>query len=376
MMNNYRKLNQLIDRYEEIDVVFIKSFSNINYFLDYLPTVKTRAFGLFYGQNNTLIVPGTSYSDVLSRKFDFEIMRYVEYPMAKFNSSFEDCISDYLDQNPQVKNIGVEGTSLTFQEMNLFFERGINLTDITVEIQKLRAIKDANELQKIKVAAEFSNQMIANCIRATKLHSTEKDIDEKSMIFTKQEILKLFPHAEVDFFSLTTIGMSRTVLPHTISSAKKVEQGDTLIYCRQTSINGYRAQCDRMVFTAPPTKEMVYYYEIVLEAHQAVLQYIKPGVSVKGIDAKIREVFKKYNVAQYFIHRSGSGIGLEMAEYPMLQFTTDAIVKEGMVLIIQPALYIPGIGGFRISDTLEITDNSCELLTKYPRDIQQLIIPV
>lgn len=376
MMNDHLKLNQLITRCEGIDVVFIKSFSNLNYFLEYLPTVKSRAFGLFYGQQNTFIVPGTSYSDVVNQKFDFEIMRYVEYPMANFNSSFADCISDFLNRNPQVKNIGVEGTTLSFQEVNLFFERGINLTDITIEIQKLRAIKSDEELQKIKIAAEFSNQMISNCVRATKLHTTEKEIDEKSMVFTKQAILKMFPEAEVDFFSLTTIGMSRTVLPHTISSLKKVEQGDTLIFCRQTSINGYRAQCDRMVFTANPTKEMVYYYEIVLEAHQTVLKYIKPGVSVKDIDAKIRGVFKKYDVEQYFIHRSGSGIGLEMAEYPMLQFTTDAILKEGMVLIIQPALYIPGVGGFRISDTLEITKQACELLTNYPRQLDQLIVTI
>lgn len=376
MMNNYKKLEHIISQNKDLDVIFIKGFSNINYFTNYLPIVRSRAFGLFYGQQNLFIIPGTSYSDVKAKIKNIELMSYIEYPMENFNTNFEACISEFLKRNPSIKNIGIEGSELTFQETNFFLEKGISLIDLTNDIQNIRAIKGIAEIKKIKLAADFSNQMILNCINSIRHYATEKEIDEKSLEYTRQSILKDFPDAVVDFFSLTTIGASRTVLPHTISSTKKLEKGDMLIFCRQTSINGYRAQCDRMVFTAMPTKEEAYYYGIVLEAFKEVRHFIEPGISAKSVDLKIREVFKKYDVEQYFIHRSGSGIGLDMAEYPMLQFMSEATIKKGMVLIIQPALYISGVGGFRITDTLLVTDESNTLLTDYPRNLEDLVISI
>lgn len=373
MIQHNEKLTQLTKELDDKTVIFIKSFANLHYFLGYIPTVKTRPFALLYGKKTIIISPMTSFSDIADKLPSFKIVPYTEFPSTLYATNFEDAIRHYLHENKSIQTIKFEGDTITYQDLQLFSEFNLAFIDITNTLTTIKSIKTPKELEKIKEAANFSNTMISNCIDSVHLGLSEIEIDDYSKQLTKENIHLKIPDAQIEFFALTTIGFERTTLPHTVSSTNEVVAGDPLLFCRQVSINGYRAQCDRMLFTKQLTMSEEYYYTIVLKAHEHIIKFIKPGVTAEQIDLTIREFFKQYEVEEYYIHRSGSSVGLQMAEPPFLQIKNTTTITSGMVLIIQPALYIPNIGGFRISDTLLITNTGCELLTTYPREMQKLI---
>lgn len=178
----------------------------------------------------------------------------------------------------------------------------------------------------------------------------------------------------VSCFIMTTSGVERTAMPHSNSSMRKLQQGDSVVLCRQVTINGYRAQCDRTAFLGGVSQDQSKYASLVLAAHDAAINLIQPGVPASKIDMAIRDVFERAGVVKYFVHRSGSGVGISAPEVPIISFDSKDYLQDNMVVIVQPALYIPGIGGFRYTDTVIVKENGSELITSYPRDIKSITL--
>ena len=114
-------------------------------------------------------------------------------------------------------------------------------------------------------------------------------------------------------------------------------------------------------------------FAAAIEVQARAMEFIKPGVRFSEVDLVAREVFEREGLAQYAIHRVGHGIGVSAHEAPFLRFDHHGFVEEGMVFSIEPGIYIPGVGGFRHSDTVVITADGCKIITDYPRDMESLI---
>jgi Xaa-Pro dipeptidase len=140
-------------------------------------------------------------------------------------------------------------------------------------------------------------------------------------------------------------------------------------------VNGYAAECERTVFLREPTAREKELFEHMKNARDIAFAMLKPGVSCSDIDAATRDYFASQGLAQYILHRTGHGFGLSGHEAPWLSRGSKDILKENMFVSIEPALYLPEIGGFRHSDTVRITENGYECLTTYPTSLGELTLP-
>jgi len=114
-------------------------------------------------------------------------------------------------------------------------------------------------------------------------------------------------------------------------------------------------------------------FNIVYEAQNSAREAIKPGMTAGEVDMLARKVIQDVGYGEYFFHRTGHGIGIGTHEEPSVRFDSDLALQEGMVFSIEPAIFVPGIGGFRHSDTVILTKGGSKLITEYPRELESLI---
>ncbi len=359
-----------------IETILVQDLENIYYLTGFQAANSSRPFGLVLNkQNCTLIVPATAANSAKVEAPSLNIEVYYEHPVSsECSMSFHTSLTKIISSIAQAKLIGVEAGTISLVDMNVLSDNGFEVQDITDQISLLRSIKDTDELDAIRLSAKYADYNIEKTLEAIHPGITEIEFDQVGAFALRQEVAKKLPQARIGTFIMSTSGTERTAMPHTNSSLRQVQEGDSILLCRQVAINGYRAQCDRMGFVGKPNQEQDRYYSVVLAAHSAALDIIRPGISASNVDKAIRDVFEKEGLEQYFVHRSGSGLGVSISEAPQLRFDSDETLMENMALIIQPAIYIPGVGGFRCSDTVVVQKDGCELITHYPRDIHSLTL--
>ena len=146
-----------------------------------------------------------------------------------------------------------------------------------------------------------------------------------------------------------------------------------VIHVRKPSNNGYLAELERTFFIGKPSPEAERAFKAMVEAQETVIQAIRPGVTSQEMDKLGRDVLRKYGYEEYAIHRIGHGQGLGRHEEPFLIFNSTLVLQEGMVFTVEPGIYIPGLGGFRHSDTLIITKDGCENTTDFRREFSEMV---
>jgi len=161
-------------------------------------------------------------------------------------------------------------------------------------------------------------------------------------------------------------------MPHVFSNTRPIQTGDVIIHSRQVALNGYRGESERTCFLGSPSQQQVEMFHIMLEAQLAGLEALRPGVPMKEVDKASRTVFQRAGLGKYFIHRTGHGLGISVHEPPFLRFDEDMLVKEGMVFTVEPAIFIPGLGGFRHSDTAIVTAHGNRITTEHPNDLASM----
>ncbi|MDR0676909.1 MAG: M24 family metallopeptidase, partial [Elusimicrobiota bacterium] len=225
----------------------------------------------------------------------------------------------------------------------------------------MRMTKDSFELENIKKACQetykISKKIPSMLERKSKL--TELDIAKKI------DILSIKSCGYKAFDSIVAFGKN-TAFPHYIPSENvfyNKKRPELLVdfgtkyknYCADMTITKFYEKSNSDIY-----KKMA---NAVLEAHSKVIEIIKPGILAKNLDLKVREIFDKYKMTQYFIHNTGHGVGLDIHELPSINYSDETILKENMVVAIEPGLYIKEIGGVRIEDTILITKNNHQILT-------------
>ena len=166
---------------------------------------------------------------------------------------------------------------------------------------------------------------------------------------------------------------AHSALPHSVTINATLNAGDVLVTGAGADIGGYRSELERTMFVGKPSEKQTYYFNLMVEAQEIAFNTIKPGEPYSTVDEAVRKFYDKHNLWEYWRHHQGHNIGLEIHEAPFFDIGDDSIMKPGMVVCVEPGIYIPGFGGFRHSDTGVITETGFELITFYPRDLNSLI---
>ncbi|MBO0701801.1 MAG: aminopeptidase P family protein, partial [Candidatus Dormibacteraeota bacterium] len=164
-----------------------------------------------------------------------------------------------------------------------------------------------------------------------------------------------------------------SALPHAVNQNLVLRRGDVLVTGASSAVWGYHCELERTMFVGEPSTEQRRWFELMLGAQDLALRTIRPGATCADVDRAVRAYCAEQAVMDAWRHHVGHGLGMEVHEAPFLDVGDERVLEPGMVLSVEPGLYVPGLGGFRHSDTVAVTEQGCELFTRYPRDLDSLI---
>jgi len=164
----------------------------------------------------------------------------------------------------------------------------------------------------------------------------------------------------------------RSALPHGRASAALIPASGFVVCDFGVILAGYCSDMTRTLHVGRPQTEARRVYEAVSEAQQAALEAVKPGTTVGEVDQAARKLLHKRRLGRYFTHSTGHGVGLEIHEAPRLAAGRKELLRPGMVITIEPGVYVPGKHGVRIEDTVVVTETGCEILTPCPKNLIEL----
>jgi Xaa-Pro aminopeptidase len=164
--------------------------------------------------------------------------------------------------------------------------------------------------------------------------------------------------------------------PHALPSAYRLRPGDTFMLSLGCAVGGRFVEGERTFLLGEPTDEQRRYYEVVREAQQTGTEAILAGARCADVNRACLDVVRAAGLERYLRHRQGHGIGLGMHEPPWLEDGDDTVLEPGMIVSSEPGLYIPGHAGYRISDSVLVTEEGPRPFTSYPRSLEDAVVPL
>ncbi len=228
-------------------------------------------------------------------------------------------------------------------------------------VERLRMVKDAGELAIIREAAELADRTFAHICGLLKPGIRELDVALEIEFFMRHH------GATSSSFDTIVASGERSALPHGVASERTLKSGEFVKMDYGAYYKGYCSDITRTVMLGQPTQKHEEIYQIVLEAQLAALDGIKPGMTGIEADAIARNIIASHGYGDHFGHGTGHGIGMEIHESPRLGKTGELVLEPGMVVTVEPGIYIPDFGGVRIEDDIVITDSGIEILTQAPK---------
>ncbi|WP_446899349.1 M24 family metallopeptidase [Clostridium sp. LBM24168] len=288
---------------------------------------------------------------------DYEILEYSK------SGSFVDFLSELIKKNG-VKRLGFEENIVTYNNYNLY-NSNLNCEFIPMEgiVENIRIIKDDEELDLIKSAAEIADKAFSHIVDYIKEGMTEREIGLELEFYMKKS-----GASSLSFPSIIASGQ-RSSLPHGEATDKVVKKGEFLTLDFGCVYKEYCSDMTRTLVIGKPSAKMVEIYNIVLKAQELALKEYKSGVSSASVDAIARNYITENGYGKNFGHSLGHGVGREIHESPIIGYRDNINLKEKMVVTDEPGIYIPGFGGVRIEDLLMVTKNGGEALSKSPKEL-------
>ncbi len=240
-------------------------------------------------------------------------------------------------------------------------------------VEQQRLTKDPDELALIRKGCVLAEHGMAVEVDASTVGEAEIAIMAEGNAAMLREAARRFPEDEISAGSRPVSG-DKTVLPHSIPSGRTLRSGDGVIHGTGCAVNGYYSEDERTIFVERASAEQRRLFEVMLRAQEAAIAAIRPGVPCREVDRAARSVIEDAGLGEAFIHRTGHGIGIDYHELPFFAPSDETVLAPGMVMSVEPGIYVPGAGGFRHSDTIVVTEEGCEVLTPYPKDLESLIV--
>ncbi|MBU9724177.1 MULTISPECIES: M24 family metallopeptidase [Bacillaceae] len=263
-----------------------------------------------------------------------------------------------------IKNLGFEKDYVTYSTYDTY-GKAIDATLVPVSgmIEKMRLIKDSGELKIIKEAVEIADAAFTHIQDYIRPGVKEIDVSNELEFFMRKQ------GAVSSSFDIIVASGYRSALPHGVASDKVIENGELVTLDFGAYYKGYCSDITRTVAVGNVSDELRDIYQTVLEAQLKGVEGIKPGMTGIEADALTRDHIKAKGYGQYFGHSTGHGMGLEVHEGPGLSHKSDTLLEPGMVVTVEPGIYIAGLGGTRIEDDIVITEDGNEILSSSTKEL-------
>ncbi|AAF10817.1 M24 family metallopeptidase [Deinococcus radiodurans] len=254
--------------------------------------------------------------------------------------------------------VGFEAESLTVAELEDLRQAWPNSTLVALRgtLGGLRAVKTPEEIGAIRAAQDLADRVYTE-VRPM-IRAGVRELDVAVEIETR-----LRRAGGESAFELIVASGPNGAKPHGHASKRVIEDGDLVTIDMGARLGGYNSDMTRTVAVGTPSAEMKRVYDAVLEAEEAAIAAIRPGVRAADLDKLARDLLTRHGLGEAFAHSLGHGVGLEVHEGPGLRGTSQDVLEAGMVITIEPGAYLPGVGGVRIEDLILVTEDGYEVLS-------------
>lgn len=273
------------------------------------------------------------------------------------------------DVNLHEGRLGVEPLSMRFHEQQLLQSAspGLQLVPAEEAVMRLRITKSKGEIEGMEKAVQIAELAIERVVPSVKLGMSELQLANRIVI----ELLEAGSEPDLPFQPIVASGPN-SALPHAGAGSRVLQEGDMLLVDWGARYGGYVSDITRMFSLGTPDDAMDRAYATVLAANESGRAAISAGTTCAEVDAATRRVIEDGYLGQYFVHRTGHGLGMEAHEPPSVQSDNFQQLATGMAFTIEPGVYLPGKWGIRIEDNVVVTANGARTLTTVDRTLRIL----
>lgn len=270
-----------------------------------------------------------------------------------------------VGRSRQKQVLGIEGEHVSVgarRQLGEVLGNKVRVREAQPLVERMRLVKDAEEIRLIKEAAALGASLFECAVNVIRPGVQENEVAGRMELAARQ--------SGADKMSFETIIASgaRSALPHGRASTAVIPEQGFVVCDFGVILHGYCSDRTRTVWVGQPTAEARRVYAAVLEAQQAAIAAIRPGIRVGEVDRAARNVLKRSGLAQHFTHSTGHGVGLEIHEAPRIARGQQEELQAGMVITVEPGVYLPGQWGVRIEDMVVVTERGGEVLAPTSKD--------
>jgi Xaa-Pro aminopeptidase len=351
----------------------------------FIPTERPVSLAMNSAGERVLFVPRLEVEHAQAHALVDRVEHYVEYPgevhpmegLARVISrlGIDGPLGADTDGYPWI--LGYQGPSLS--ELT-----GRRPKRITPFIEHQMAIKSAAELDLIRESVKWGHLAHILLQRYTQVGLTETEVSARASTEANRTMLDAIGpiyRAQSVFSSGASAGYRGQIgrnaaIPHAMANNIAFQPGDVLVSGASAPVWGYNSELERTMVIGPPSDEQRRMFEHMVALQEIAFTRLQPGTTCGEVDRAVRAYYEEHDLMDYWKHHTGHAIGLRYHEGPFLDVGDETQLEPGMVFTVEPGLYVPGLGGFRHSDTVAITEEGLEILTYYPRDLESLTIPL
>ena len=352
-MTRADRLAALLDE-RELDALLVTNLVNVRYLTGYT------------GSNGVALVGVDGLRCFVT---DFRYVTQAEQQVHDFERRIgeQDLLEDAVEALPVGDlRLGIEDQHLsvrTFDRLREALPASVELVPAGGAVERLRAVKDAGEVARIRAAAELADAALQRILGDGLAGRSERAV----ALALEQEMQRL--GAERPSFDSIVAHAAHGALPHAVPREVEIAPGSLVTIDWGAQLDGYCSDCTRTYAVGEPGERARAVYALVQDAQQVGLDAVRPGAGGPDVDAAARAVIADAGFGERFGHGLGHGVGLEIHEAPRLSKTSDATLAAGQVVTVEPGIYLPGELGVRIEDLVLVTDDGRELLNGLPKEL-------
>ena len=340
MGKRIEKLQQLIAKLNAQGII-VSRYPNIFYYSNFT----SEDCILFVTKNNAYLITDSRYTlQAKKQAKDFKVIIR--------NKSYQ----------KELKKIISEGKVLFEDSLPYLeyyeFARELQVDLSPINIDYLRNVKDENEIRVMKKAAKIATDCYKHILEFVKPGMKETDLENEMISFMKQK------GAQKESFETIVASGKRGALPHGVASNKKLIEGEFITLDYGCIYKGYCSDITRSFMLGKADKKMIDIYNVVKTAQYKAIKAVKAGIKASEVDAIARNYIESKGYGKYFVHSTGHGLGIEVHDPISVGKNSDLVLEEGMVITVEPGIYVPNLGGIRIEDDVLVKKEGCEVLTK------------
>ena len=347
-----KKLLELLGEHK-LDALIVSALPNIRYLSG------------FTGSNGLLLISGSAPLLITDPRYEIQAASQSDCKVRIARGPLSKTLGVTFSRR-RLRRIGFESSRVQYSVYEEFRETlplGADLAPVSGLVEQVRAVKSEREIELIRHSVKTCSKAFARALRRVRPGITERDLAAE----IDHQMRKL--GAEKPAFDTIVASGARTALPHAEPTSKPLGDNELLLIDMGAQCQGYASDMTRMVYLGRPTRKARQLHQAVLEAQLAAVDRVRAGVAASTVDRAARRLLRDRGLADYFVHSTGHSLGLEIHESPKIGKADKTRLEAGMVITVEPGVYMERFGGVRIEDTVLVRDNDCEILTPTTKEL-------